>query len=545
MVALKRRDPAAFETLRSRLKDVGVRVSALDDAIFRRLKADGDQAEPQTQADILFGLVEQRAQLFHTPDGTAYADIAVDGHRETRPVASRGFRLWLLREFHAVDGGAPKSEALLSALHLAEAKARFDGPEHKVWVRTARLGERLYMDLADTKWRAIEIDQDGWRIVDTPPVRFRRASGMLPLPEPARGGKLDALRPHLNVSGDEDWVLTVAWLLAALKPEGPYPVLALNGEQGSAKSTFAGVLRSLVDPNTVPLRSLPREDRDLFIAASNGHVLLFDNISGLSPWIADTLCRLSTGGGFATRQLYTDGDEVLFDACRPIILNGIEDYVSRQDLADRSLFLHLEAIDEKDRRPDAEVWKAIDAIRPAILGALLDTMVVGLRRHSTVELKRLPRLADFAKWAVACEPGFAAEGAFIAAFESNRAGIIDTVIENDAVAAAVRTFMATRPIWRGSATQLLEELAESVGDRAARAKSWPADHKNLSGRLRRAATFLRKAGVGVEFERTNQARLVVLTREEPVDGEGAKANGHDPDDPFSAMPASPDAEIEI
>ena len=50
---------------------------------------------------------------------------------------------------------------------------------------------------------------------------------------------------------------------------------------------------------------------------------------------------LASGGGFAIRQLYTDQDEVLFDAARPIILNGIEDVVTRPDLADRGLFLTL------------------------------------------------------------------------------------------------------------------------------------------------------------------------------------------------------------
>ena len=104
-------------------------------------------------------------------------------------------------------------------------------------------------------------------------------------------------------------------------------MLVLSGEQGSAKSTFSGILRALVDPNTAPLRALPREDRDLFIAATNGHVLAFDNVSGLPAWLSDTLCRLATGGGFAVRQLYTDQDEVLFDATRPMILNGIEDFV--------------------------------------------------------------------------------------------------------------------------------------------------------------------------------------------------------------------------
>lgn len=141
-------------------------------------------------------------------------------------------------------------------------------------------------------------------------------------------------------------------------------MLVLSGEQGSAKSTFSAILRALLDPNTAPLRALPREDRDLFIAASNGHVLAFDNVSGLPAWISDTVCRLATGGGFAVRQLFSDGDEVLFDAQKPIILNGIEDIVTRPDLADRAVFLALEPIPEERRRSEHELWLAFETDPP-------------------------------------------------------------------------------------------------------------------------------------------------------------------------------------
>src|SRR5215217_794982 len=189
---------------------------------------------------------------------------------------------------------------------------------------------------------------------------------MRPLPLPVRGGSIKVLRSFLNVGSEGDFVLVVAYLLAALRHRGPYPLLVLSGEQGSAKSTFSSLLRALLDPNTAPLRALPREDRDLFIAASNGHVLAFDNVSGLPAWISDTLCRLATGGGFAVRQLYSDQDEVLFDAARPVILNGIEDIVTRPDLADRAVFLTLEPIPEEPRRPEQELWAAFDAERPRI-----------------------------------------------------------------------------------------------------------------------------------------------------------------------------------
>ena len=133
----------------------------------------------------------------------------------------------------------------------------------------------------------------------------------------------------------------MAWLLAALRSGGPYPLLAVSGEQGSAKTMLSKLLRALVDPNAAPVRALSREQRELMIAANNGHLLAFDNLSALPAWLSDALCRLASGGSFAVRQLYTDDDEVLFQAARPILLNGIEDVVSRADLADRAIFLTL------------------------------------------------------------------------------------------------------------------------------------------------------------------------------------------------------------
>ena len=201
---------------------------------------------------------------------------------------------------------------------------------------------------------------------------------MLPLPLPTRGGSIDELAPFLNLPSRDDFVLVVAWLLAALRAGGPYPLLALSGEQGSAKTVLSKLLRAL-DPSIAPVRALPREDRELFIAANNGHVLAFDNLSGLPPWLSDTLCRLTSGGAFSTRRLFTDQDEMLFAAARPIILNGIEEVITRPDLADRAILLMLAPIAERQRRPETALWREFELARPRILGALLDAAAHGLQ----------------------------------------------------------------------------------------------------------------------------------------------------------------------
>ncbi|WP_246737282.1 toprim domain-containing protein [Nordella sp. HKS 07] len=236
LATLKRDDRAAFEALRTQLKKAGCRVTVLDDAIAKESGEAGGRRP--TQADILIELARS-AEFFHAPDGTGFADIEVNGHRETWPIRARGFRRWLFRRFFEATGGGPSSEALQSALNVIEANAHYDAPERIVHVRIGGQDGRPYLDLCNDTWQALEINPDGWRIVDNPPVRFRRAAGMQALPSPVPGGSVDALRSFLNVRSDADFVLVIAWALACLRDRGPYPVMVLSGEQGSAKSTFS------------------------------------------------------------------------------------------------------------------------------------------------------------------------------------------------------------------------------------------------------------------------------------------------------------------
>ena len=505
--ALKREDRAGFEALRAQLKKTKCRVTELDKAISQE---GGNGQRGLTQAELLIALAEE-ATLFHTPDRGAYADINVNGHRETWPVRKKDFKEWLSRQFYiATDGGAANSEAKQSALDVIEAKARFAAPERTIFTRVGGLDGKLYLDLADERWRAIEISPTGWRIIDNPPVRFRRTGGMMALPDPQPGGSIESLRPFLNIQSTSDFVLIVAWMLAALRDDGPYPVLAVAGEQGSAKSTFSAMLRKLIDPNTTPLRTLPRNDQDLFIAATNGHILVFDNVSGLTPYISDTLSRLATGGGFAKRQLYTDGDEVLFNDDRPILLNGIDDVVTRPDLADRAIFITLPPILEEWRRPEKELLAAFEKERPQILGALLDAVVKGLKMLPQTRLTRHPRMADFALFVTACEPALWDEGTFERAYTANRDEAVDSVIEGDPVASAICSLMTGRAEWEGTVSELMDILSKEVGETVSQSKAWPASPRALSSRLIRAATVLRARGIDTVRIKTGHARTRII-----------------------------------
>src|SRR5262245_27724611 len=481
--------------------------------------------------------------LFHTAAGTAFADITIDGHRETWPIRSKRFRGWLRRRHYQATRDAASAAEIRSALDLFEARAQFDGPERVVHVRIAEHAGHIYLDLADEQWRAVEIGPGGWRVIGCPPVRFRRPAGMLPLPVPQQGGSIEALNSFLNLARRDDFVLIVAWLLAALRSGGPYPLLAISGEQGSAKTVLSKLLKALIDPNAAPVRSLSREERELMIAANNGYLLAFDNLSGLPVWLSDALCRLASGGSFAVRQLYTDDEEVLFEAARLILLSGIEDVISRPDLCDRGIFLTLAPIGEAQRRPENELWREFEIARPRMLGALLEAVVHGLRTLGRIDLDRLPRMADFAIWATACETALWPDGTFVRAYAANRRTAIEGMIDADPVAACVREIMAERSSWTGTAADLLRASAGSGSDGGSTGRTGWSNPRALAGRLRRVQAPLRAVGIEIGFRREGRAgtriiKMNTICKNSLQTNSGGRANGS------RSAPVGPETERE-
>jgi hypothetical protein len=288
-------------------------------------------------------------------------------------------------------------------------------------------------------------------------------------------------------------------------------VLGVTGEQGSAKSTFCNILRALVDPNAVPLRALPRNEHDVYISARNSHCLAIDNASGLPDWLSDAYCRLSTGGGFSTRELYSDQDEVLFGGKRPVLLNGIDDIATRPDLADRSIVLMLAKIGDDKRQEEGKLWAEFEQRSARIFGALLDMVAHGIKTLPTVKLDRMPRMADFAAWATACEGKLWEPGTFIRAYTANIHDAVETVLDAEQVAAALRAWIEEQGGFEGTASDLLKAVSGSIPEAQRKAKGWPKRPNALTRILRRIAPPLRKVGIDVAFDRDQHKRTITIT----------------------------------
>jgi hypothetical protein len=250
------------------------------------------------------------------------------------------------------------------------------------------------------------------------------------------------------------------------------------------------------------------------VTAFGGWLIVYDNISALPNWFSDGLCRLATGGGYAGRALYSNDQRSIIHAERPVILNGVDEFVRRDDLADRCVFLHLPAIAETDRRSLAELWRAFRVDYPAIFGGILDAVAGGLRELPSVNLSKLPRMADFARFgeAVALSLGWPAE-TFLSAYGENRQQAASTSLEDSLLARVIMRSAALGGLrqWTRSPADMLEDLSEDLPRSLRASTRWPKSPRGLSNELHRIAPQLRTRGIWVTFGRTRDSRLITIS----------------------------------
>jgi hypothetical protein len=477
----------------------------------------GGDTGDEKQADVLIKLALGRVELFNSGDADKYsvfADIKRDGYIETLSLHSRSFRLFLTKLYRDTFLQAPGKDALTTAAEALSAIAYFDGPQRDIHVRVAGGEHASYIDLGDEKWTVLKAASEGWGVVADAPVRFRHPSKQRPLPmpvQPAQGTDsiVTLLKRHINAKEDEDLYMIVGWLIAALRGYGDLPVLVFNGPQGSCKSTASRMVRTLVDPNEMLLRLPPSEPRDLHVAGRNSWVMGYDQITTVPLWWSNAMCVMSgDDGGFATRQLYSDGDEMVFTAKRPCILAGIPEFVSQPDLADRSVFVRLARPKRRLRGP--KLMQAFEKDVPLILGSLLDLVANGFRNIGAVEAEDIewPRMAEFAAFVEAAsrgDQGFVPEdGQWLTAYRDNRKNAVREVVENDQVAKALCDIAETlgEEYWQGTAGELFERVKDQVGESVAKSAGFPKSARGFTAHVDGLATFLEQ--VGVIAERTSK-----------------------------------------
>ncbi len=451
-----------------------------------------DEQEKISQTSKLVAFVESHAALFHDMNGEVYAQDNTT--KEVRRIYSATFKDWLVACFYEATGKAVREQAVREALSTMAGRGRIHGECREVHIRVAVHEGDYFLDLGEEgQSRVVRITAGRWDVISDPPVMFLRTNTMRPLPVPEAGGDISGLWRIANIP-EECRLLVLAWLCECLRPDTPFPVLELIGEQGSAKSTTQTALRKMLDPNACDLRGAPKAVEDVYVSASANWLVSYENISHLSALMQDALCTLATGGGFAKRKLYSDADESVITVKRPIVLNGISVAVTAQDLVDRTVSVEMPTISA--RSEITSLLAAFEKDHGQLLGALLTVMAGALQHLPDTYLPKAdrPRLAEFARLGVAIEKALAQPaGAFMRQFNARREEAIARTIDASPVAAAVVEWFEKN---RGGRTATVKEwLLTLEREKPLGCDAWPRSPKGLGDALRRAAPALRQMGI--------------------------------------------------
>lgn len=498
-------------------------------------------------------------ERFRDTAGTTYMTVPVGSdaelHHETMPIMSDAAMSWI--QYQAYLSGEMLSDRDISMMQSHyHAVARYEGPvrevAHRVW-QPPNDDYTVWIDVGDPLHRAIRVTAAGYSVIHDPPVKFIRRDGVLPFPLPVapalEPGESVAqylerrLRRYINIvparqvrnaqgewiTVDHDWVLLVCWLLSALRQQGPFVVLALCGEKGSAKSTLGRILLKLVDPNKAELQGKPGDERAMAISASNCWVLAYDNLSYLRDEQSDILCRMSTGGSLRIRQLYTDDRERIFTFQRPVLVTSITEVVVKPDLLDRTIMVNLVVIPEERRCSERRLYRDFEADRPMLMGALFSLLADTLRHLPNVPASNLTRMADFAEFAVAVERAMNwPEGTFAAAAQHLKDTATNTAVEGSPVWDLLLRFINDRRgwdyrvgqvkneriqwvdqpqqvLWRGTMSELYhalrkvgQEVSEFEDHWESHRAGWPKNPQALARKLVEIASYLRDQKLSVD-----------------------------------------------
>lgn len=448
----------------------------------------------------LMPLVLENVQVWRSMDGAPFMECVLKGVPHTVPLDSGFFAGHIHSLVQEKDPGAFYTQKTLQEVkdYLRGSAFSPGTAMHETKVRVGEAGGKLYLDPAWEGRELIEFDGGGWKVVqrtgDHP--KFVVNKSTMPLMRPdmvaPTGNLVEMLKPYVH-TGEKDLLLMVGWILGCYKNGGPYPILMLTGEQGSAKSTITRLLRKLVDPHALDIREPTTDDRDFAAAVRGTYILAYDNLSYISPKLSDSLCRIATGVPLASRTLYTNYEETSFQAMRPIILNGIPDVAEREDFVSRVISIQLPTIPQERRRDDDSFWADFHRDLPRMIRCVWDMVAKAQRDYGSTVVGQKTRMTAFLQWAMAgMEPAQAAEFNEYYVRMSGEAN--QQLVEHDLVVQGIIQMMQEKKRFEGSVYDLLNALMVHL-PQGFDPTLVPKKPRGLAERIKRAAPALREIGI--------------------------------------------------
>ena len=458
---------------------------------------------------------------FRNSDGQPFALLPGEDINQCDVVPVRGpdFRSYIYERFHELHDRFPNEGTLRLARDLIDsrcARRTWSGPPVSLRVARGRaeharlpgdpqvFRDALALDLGRQSPAAddlvLEIDTAGWAVNNYSDFHFLRPRGYhpSPLPVPAGPEALEEFRQLLRID-PSGWNRVLTWLLAAMRPKGPFPILILQGRAGSGKSLAAQLLRAVLDPAEVPLATLPNKPAAVLRHAHRNWIQAYDHVTAMPREISSALCRLSTRAG------YTLHENISVNLTRPILLTTPTDEAGAAwkppaDLLERALTVTIPPLTAETRRPDEEIEARFEQARPRILGALAQAASVALRRQPEIQLDAYPTNAAAAIWVIAAGPAL---NATPEALRQSLEQESEFAVPKDPLPAQIAALMETQKSWQGTATQLIEALKLKMAA------------NQFSRRLKEVEELLQVQGIKLTFSQRSAARkLIQIDKEE-------------------------------
>ncbi|MEI6069776.1 MAG: hypothetical protein WCP96_20760 [Methylococcaceae bacterium] len=513
-------NPALWFEYRTKIKSAkpsGVPMADID-SMGATQSADGDKQD-SAAAELIELVIGEGTLFFDDQADKAFVSVKIKDVENTLAIGGKGFVDWLSFAYYTstkgsnLTGKSASEAAIKQAGFALSGIAKHDGEAVQVHLRVADKNGGHYIFIGDDNLRVIEVLPTGWRVTNEAPVKFWMPGSMQSLPMPTKGGDLSQLWKFVNIP-KLDRPLVLAWMLESFRAETPFPILALNGTQGCAKSSTQDKIRQLIDNNSVNLRGAPKTVEDVFVTAGCSWLSSYENLSHVTPAIQDAFCTISTGGGHSSRKFYTNDEENIIDVKRPIICNSIPSVLTAQDVTDRTITLELPRI---AYREESEINAAWDKAKPSIFGGLLDLFVKTLAMMPKVILVNPPRMADFTRLGEAMAQVLGnAPGTFDALYKANRSEGISRALEASPVAVAVMELVDNHTgqssvVYHGT----MKDLLMALGSYKQESNAWPRSGKGLGDVLRRQQPALLSLGIEIissgRVERVGGSRGLTVT----------------------------------
>ena len=457
-----------------------------------------DEDEYKNAAQEALALAEEQcSELFLDQFGTPYAAVKINEHTETLPLKSSRFKNWLCGTYYNnSESNILNAESVTNVLNVLKAKAEFEGVTRTLDLRVTSGQDQpftIYYDLANKDWQVVKITSEGWSIVDTSPIIFRRYKSQQPQVYPSRqysSDVFDMFMDVMNIKDRDDRLVVKGYITSLFYPDIERPISLVMAEQGSAKTTEHELEKKVVDPGSIETLTFPRDKTEMIQTLAHNYVAYFDNVSNIRDWQSDLLCRAATGGGSSKRELYTDDDDVIYNFIRGTGINGINITGLKADLLHRSILRKRQYIPKEERRKKEDICAEFETLKPGLLGYIFDVLVKVLQVKSkgSIKMDGLPRMADFAEIAeIACRCMDYNDNEFLKAYDKNIELQTEEAIAGNLLSSAIIKFMEDKDEWTGTATVLLESLEQVATSELkinpSATKQWPKAANALSGRL--------------------------------------------------------------